>query len=61
MNITDTHMINGLSTVVKPADGVSCSGVMVVNSLNEFLTAKDRVHRHYPASILYCPGLCGWC
>jgi predicted ATP-grasp superfamily ATP-dependent carboligase len=39
-----SHMKNGLSKVVKPADGVSCSGVMVVNSLNEFSTAKDHIH-----------------
>jgi predicted ATP-grasp superfamily ATP-dependent carboligase len=38
-----SHIKNGLSTVVKPADGVSCSGVKVVNSLNEFITAKDHI------------------
>ncbi len=32
-----------LLKIVKPADGVSCSGVMVVNSLNEFITAKNHV------------------
>ena len=31
------------SKIVKPADGVSCSGVMVVNSLNEFITAKNHI------------------
>jgi predicted ATP-grasp superfamily ATP-dependent carboligase len=34
---------NGLSLVVKPADGVSCSGVMVVNSLNEFIRAQNHI------------------
>lgn len=34
---------NGLLKVVKPADGVSCSGVTVVNSLNEFRTAQNRI------------------
>ena len=37
------HMKNGLPTVLKPADGVSCSGVTVVNSLNEFITAQNHI------------------
>jgi predicted ATP-grasp superfamily ATP-dependent carboligase len=45
-------MENGLLKVVKPADGVSCSGVMVVNSLNEFITAQD--HIHGITSLPYC-------
>ena len=48
----ESHMKNGLSTVVKPADGVSCSGVMVVNSLNEFITAQDHIHRF--TQLPYC-------
>ena len=34
---------NGASIVLKPADGVSCAGVMVVNSLNEFMNAHDHI------------------
>lgn len=30
---------HGISRVVKPADGVSCTGVMIVNSMEEFLYA----------------------
>ena len=37
------NMDNNLSMVVKPADGVSCLGVMVVNSLNEFMAAQNRI------------------
>ncbi|HEX7468244.1 MAG TPA: ATP-grasp domain-containing protein [Methanobacterium sp.] len=29
--------------VVKPADGVSCSGVIVVNSYNELMVAQDKI------------------
>ncbi len=32
-----------ISKVVKPADGVSCSGVMVVNSIDEFLKAVKSI------------------
>ncbi len=34
---------NSSSKVVKPADGVSCSGVTVVNSFNEFMKAHDNL------------------
>ena len=34
---------NSSSNVVKPADGVSCSGVTVVNSFNEFMKAHDNL------------------
>jgi tyramine---L-glutamate ligase len=34
---------NSLQKVVKPADGVSSSGVMVVNSLNEFINAQNHI------------------
>lgn len=34
---------HGASKVLKPADGVSCSGVLVVNSLNEFMKAHDHI------------------
>jgi tyramine---L-glutamate ligase len=39
----DSSNNKGLLKIVKPADGVSCSGVMVVNSLNEFIKARDHV------------------
>jgi predicted ATP-grasp superfamily ATP-dependent carboligase len=31
------------SKVLKPADGVSCSGVMVVKTMNDFICAHDRI------------------
>ena len=34
------------SKVLKPADGVSCSGVNVINSFNEFIAAKDQIKMH---------------
>jgi tyramine---L-glutamate ligase len=47
--------------VVKPADGVSCSGVMVVNSYNGFMVAQDqlKIHTKLPYFILqdYVPGV----
>ena len=45
---------NGESIVLKPADGVSCAGVMVVNSLNEFMKAHNRIqmHTHLPYFIV---------
>ena len=47
-------MKNDVIKVVKPADGVSCSGVMVVTSLNEFINAQDHVQMftHLPYSIV---------
>ncbi len=39
-----SNIKNSLSKVIKPADGVSCIGVMVVNSQDEFMIAKDRIH-----------------
>ena len=52
---------NGVSKVLKPADGVSCSGVMVVNSLNEFMKAQDHLKKktHLPYFIVqdYIPGV----
>jgi tyramine---L-glutamate ligase len=32
--------------VLKPADGVSCAGVNVINSFNEFMKAKDQIKMH---------------
>ncbi len=45
---------NGVSKVLKPADGVSCSGVMVVNSLDEFMRAHDHIKEktHLPYFII---------
>ena len=37
---------NGASIVLKPADGVSCAGVMVVNSLKEFMKAHNCIQMH---------------
>ncbi len=37
------YMKDNLSKVLKPVDGVSCIGVMVVNSLDEFMTAQNRL------------------
>ena len=45
-NYEDDHSYffnNGVSKVLKPADGVSCMGVVVVNSLNEFMNAHDHI------------------
>ena len=49
------------SKVLKPADGVSCAGVNVINSFNEFMSAKDQIkmHTQLPYFILqdYIPGV----
>ncbi|MDD3985893.1 MAG: ATP-grasp domain-containing protein [Methanobacterium sp.] len=34
------------SKVLKPVDGVSCAGVNVINSFNEFIIAKDHIKKH---------------
>jgi tyramine---L-glutamate ligase len=36
---------NNLPKVIKPADGVSCMGVWVVNSFKEFITAYDDLQK----------------
>jgi tyramine---L-glutamate ligase len=52
---------NEVPKVVKPADGVSCSGVRVVNSFNEFMMAHDIIHNitQLPYFIVqdYVPGV----
>lgn len=49
------------SKVLKPADGVSCAGVNVIDSFNEFITAKDHIKKYtkLPYFILqdYIPGI----
>ncbi len=49
------------SKVLKPVDGVSCAGVNVINSFNEFMAAKDqiKIHTQLPYFILqnYIPGV----
>jgi len=54
-------IFNGVSMVLKPADGVSCSGVRVVHSVNELITAYDdlKVHTSLPYFIVqdHIPGL----
>ena len=53
--------LNNQSKVLKPADGVSCSGVNVIKSFNEFMAAKDqiKIHTQLPYFILqdYIPGV----
>jgi len=49
------------SKVLKPADGVSCAGVNVIDSFNKFIIAQDNIKRHtqLPYFILqdYIPGI----
>ena len=55
------HVKNSSSKVVKPADGVSCLGVTVVNSFNEFMKAHDhlKMFTKLPYFIIqeYIPGI----
>ena len=52
---------NSSSKVAKPADGVSCSGVTVINSFNEFIKAHDhlKMFTKLPYFIIqeYIPGI----
>jgi tyramine---L-glutamate ligase len=36
----------GIKKVVKPADGVSCSGVWIVNSYNKFIDAQNNIKKY---------------
>jgi tyramine---L-glutamate ligase len=54
-------VLDNQSKVLKPADGVSCTGVNVINSFNDFMRATDqiKIHTQLPYFILqdYIPGV----